>query len=86
VLPHTGYSGAQACINYILFDQDFVPYDFGYNQLSTAAGSAPERLTLRARPRKAGYLYVYLSNENPVIAEVFAGVHRQRGGLRVRVC
>jgi RHS repeat-associated protein len=39
--------------------------------LSTAAGSAPERLTLKARPRKAGYLYVYLSNENPVIAEVF---------------
>jgi RHS repeat-associated protein len=69
--PYEDSGAPKAYINYILFDQDFVPYDFGYNQLSTAAGSAPERLTLKARPRKAGYLYVYLSNENPTIAEVF---------------
>jgi hypothetical protein len=44
--PCEDFDAPKAYINYILFDLDIGPYDFGHNQLSTAAASAPERLTL----------------------------------------
>jgi hypothetical protein len=44
--PCEDFGAPKAYINYILFDLDIGPYDFGHNQLSTAAASAPERLTL----------------------------------------
>ncbi len=68
----------RAFLNYILFDEDFVPVDFGFDQVTANAeqvGVSPnvphDYLGLHVKVRQKGYLYVYLSNENPVLANVY---------------
>src|SRR5690606_30998853 len=69
----------KAFLNYILFDEDFIAYDMGWDQISTDAevtGSNPdpphERLSLQAVVRKPGYVYIYYSNEETEdIVEVY---------------
>jgi len=68
---------------HILFDDNFVPYDFGYDQVGEAGAlpSGLDKMMLEAKARKPGYLYIYLSNlssvakakvdENPTTAEVY---------------
>ncbi|MBL7874515.1 MAG: hypothetical protein JNL53_02560 [Cyclobacteriaceae bacterium] len=34
-------------------------------------GGVPDKMALEAKARKPGYLYIYLSNENPTLAEVY---------------
>ncbi len=61
----------KAYLNYILFDDQFVPYDYGFDQVSSSALNAHEKLTLSALARKPGYVYIYLSNENGKVVEVY---------------
>lgn len=71
--PAESTTAPKAYLNYILFDDNFVPYDFGYDQVGTAGAlpSGLDKMTLEAKARKPGYLYIYLSNENPTTAEVY---------------
>ncbi|MCE2995043.1 MAG: hypothetical protein LW863_05580, partial [Flammeovirgaceae bacterium] len=66
----------KAFLNYILFDKNYVPYDFGFDQISTNAletgSNVPhDKLELTALARVPGYIYVFLSNENDKIVDVF---------------
>lgn len=61
----------KAYLNYILFDEDFNLIDFGFDQLSQSAGSAHELLSLHVKVQQKGYLYIYLSNENDKIVDVY---------------
>jgi RHS repeat-associated protein len=61
----------KAYLNYILFDEDFNLIDFGFDQLSQSAGSAHELLSLHVKVQQKGYLYIYLSNENNKIVDVY---------------
>lgn len=64
----------KAFLNYILFDDDYVPYDFGYDQIETTGaipGSSSDRMNLVAKVQKPGYIYIYISNENDVEQEVY---------------
>jgi RHS repeat-associated protein len=66
----------KAYLNYILFDKDFVPYDMGWDQIDVDAlenGTDVEHdeLELTAPVRKPGYIYIYLSNENGKIVDVY---------------
>jgi RHS repeat-associated protein len=58
-------------LNYILFDSDFLPYDMGFDQVSSAGASAHEKLAIRALATKPGYAYIYFSNENGKVVEVY---------------
>ena len=71
----------RAYLNYILFDQDLNYITSGYDRVSTAAGSAHEKLffpTLNIN--EGGYLYVYVSNESNANfdAIVFSGTCLER--------
>jgi RHS repeat-associated protein len=68
----------KAYLNYILFDQNYVAYDMGWDQINasaeaTVANPNPphDYMALTANVTKAGYLYVYLSNESAQITDVF---------------
>lgn len=68
----------KAYLNYLLFDENFVVVDFGFDQISVDAkqvGVSPivphDYLNLNVKVREKGYLYVYLSNENPTLANVY---------------
>jgi|GEM_PF-1019812 len=61
----------KAYLNYILFDDKFIPYDFGFDQISSAGLSAHEYLHVQAKVAKAGYAYIYLSNENNKVVDVY---------------
>ncbi|MBT1696050.1 RHS repeat-associated core domain-containing protein [Fulvivirgaceae bacterium PWU4] len=63
----------KAYLNYILFDEDFVPYDMGWDQIDAHANSTSPHDTLRlqAVARKPGYAYIYFSNEDDEIIEVY---------------
>lgn len=64
----------KAFLNYILFDEDYIPYDFGYDQIDNTASvteGTPNKMSLLAKVRKSGYIYIYLSNENEVVQEVY---------------
>jgi len=78
VPPYEDASAPRAYLNYILFNEDFVLEDFGFDQISTAAkqlGSTPfvthEYLSLHVKVQKKGYLYIYLSNEQPTMTNVY---------------
>jgi RHS repeat-associated protein len=58
-------------LNYILFDSDFLPYDMGFDQVSNAGASAHEKLSVSALATKPGYAYIYFSNENGKVVEVY---------------
>jgi RHS repeat-associated protein len=66
-------SAPKAYLNYILFDENFVLQDFGFDQIDGSANQSVEhdRLSLHVRVRQKGYLYIYLSNENPTLVDVF---------------
>jgi RHS repeat-associated protein len=73
-------SAPKAYLNYILFDENFVLQDFGFDQISTSAKqslSLPivlvphDYLNLHIKVQKKGYLYAYLSNENPYETRVY---------------
>ncbi len=71
----------KAYLNYILFDQNFALQDFGYDQISSTAGQVVpvppnvftphDYLNLHVRVKQKGYLYVYVSNENDKVANVY---------------
>ena len=66
----------KAFLNYILFNDDYKSYDAGFTQISEAAlenGSniAHEVLQLQAAVTQPGYVYIYLSNENDEVVDVF---------------
>jgi hypothetical protein len=61
----------KAYLNYILFDENFVLVDFGFDQVSTAAASGHEYIGLHVKVQQKGYLYVYLSNEQAVQTNVY---------------
>ncbi|PSR52014.1 hypothetical protein AHMF7605_29125 [Adhaeribacter arboris] len=72
----TDKAAPKAYLNYILFDQDFIPYDLGFDQVSTQAletgkNTPHEKLGLQAIIKRPGYIYMYLSNENATITDVF---------------
>ena len=65
-----------AHLNYLLFDDDYVLQDAGFQRISTAAketgsNSPHEKLNLQAIAQKAGYIYIYLSNESSKLSEVY---------------
>jgi RHS repeat-associated protein len=67
-----------AYLNYILFDQNYVPYDFGFDRIDadalergTGTPAPHDHLHLQANITRAGYAYVYLSNESATITEVY---------------
>lgn len=64
-------SAPKAYLNYILFDEDFALVDFGFDQLSQSAASAHELLSLHVKVQQKGYLYIYLSNENNKLVDVY---------------
>jgi RHS repeat-associated protein len=66
----------KAYLNWIIFDRNFVFKDGGYVPVTTAAkenGSGGNHEPLRAliNVKEAGYVYIYLSNENETPVEVF---------------
>jgi RHS repeat-associated protein len=71
--PSQNTTAPKAYINYILFDDNYVPYDMGYDQVEPG-GAIPgsgDILSRVAKVRKPGYIYIYLSNENAVAQEVY---------------
>jgi RHS repeat-associated protein len=79
--PGSGDSAPMAYLNYIMFDRDFNPIltdvsQSNFVKISTAAketgADGPhERLFAEVIAKKAGYLYIYLSNDNPTPVDVF---------------
>ena len=72
--PYENEVPPKAFLNYILFDDNYVPYDFGYDQIGTEGampGSTSDKMSLVAKVSKPGYIYIYLSNENQVVQEVY---------------
>lgn len=65
----------KAYLNYILFDEDFMPYDMGWDQIDISADAAQsgqhDQMTLQAKVRKSGFAYIYISNEDDEIVEVY---------------
>jgi RHS repeat-associated protein len=68
----------RAFINYLLFDENFALVDAGFDQVTTNAeqvGVSPnvlhDYLSLHVKIKQKGYLYVYVSNEHPVLANVY---------------
>ncbi|MGB5978003.1 MAG: M91 family zinc metallopeptidase, partial [Cyclobacteriaceae bacterium] len=74
--------GAYAYLNYIFYDKNFEDDAIGgFKRTSTAGANAFEKLTLDFIPEKEGYLYVYVSNEEPVARDIYFDdlkiVHKQ---------
>ncbi len=63
----------KAYLNYILFDGDFNLEDFGFDQIDATADQSAIHgyLSLHVKVKKKGYLYIYLSNEDPMQVDVF---------------
>jgi RHS repeat-associated protein len=68
----------KAYLNYILFDDNFQLIDFGFDQISASAaqtGISPDKdhdyLSLHVKVQQKGYLYIYVSNEDPVQTNVY---------------
>jgi RHS repeat-associated protein len=66
----------KAYLNYILFDKNFVAYDMGIDQINIEAlengtDIPHDHMYLEAYVTKPGYVYIYLSNENPKQQEVY---------------
>ena len=64
----------KAYLNYLLFDENFVLVDFGFDQISADCQQEipdptpvpHDHLSLHVKVKQKGYLYVYLSNEQSV--------------------
>jgi RHS repeat-associated protein len=61
----------KAYVNYLLFDLNFNLVDFGFHQVTTTAATTWDYLSVGVKVKQTGYLYVYLSNENNTIANVY---------------
>lgn len=69
----------KAYLNYLLFDENFILVDFGFDQVSADCeqeGLDPivphDHLSLHVKVEQKGFLYVYLSNEQPeVVTDVY---------------
>ena len=88
-LSHTeddnGTTAPKAYLNFIFLDRDMNPVstDFGFKQITTAAAEhgqdgPHERLSLSYTAKQAGYLYIYLSNDNLTASEVYFDDFRVR--------
>jgi RHS repeat-associated protein len=76
--PYEDATAPKAYLNYILFDENFVLQDFGFDQIGLNAkqvGVTPvvphDYMNLHVKVKKKGYLYVYLSNEQAVPTNVY---------------
>ncbi len=76
--PYEDASAPRAYLNYILFDENFVLKDFGFDQISIGAkqvGVTPivqhDYLNLHVKVQQKGYLYIYLSNEQAFQTNVY---------------
>jgi RHS repeat-associated protein len=71
--PYEDAAAPKAYLNYVLFNESYGLEDFGYDQIDMAAdqNGIHDRLSLHFKIKKKGYLYVFLSNENPVIQNVY---------------
>jgi RHS repeat-associated protein len=69
--PYEDATAPKAYINYILFDENFVLKDFGFDQIAASATGAHDYLSLHVKVQQKGYLYVYLSNEQAVRTNVY---------------
>jgi RHS repeat-associated protein len=72
----TGYEdpvAPKAYLNYVLFDDQFNLLDFGFDQVDTGSdqNGVHDQLSLHVKVQKKGYLYVFISNENPVMQNVY---------------
>jgi RHS repeat-associated protein len=68
--------GPRAYLNWVIFDKDYNLKNGGYVRMSTAAreygqDGAHEKLAENITITEPGYVYIYLSNENPTPVEVF---------------
>jgi RHS repeat-associated protein len=64
--------GAYAYINYIFYDKNFEEKALvGFDRTTTAAANSFEELSLTFTAEKEGYLFVYLSNEEPTAVEAY---------------
>jgi hypothetical protein len=63
----------KAFLNYVLFDDQFNLVDFGFDQVDTGSdqNGVHDQLSLHVKVQKKGYLYVFISNENPVMQNVY---------------
>jgi RHS repeat-associated protein len=68
----------KAYLNYLLFDQNFVLQDFGFDQIGTngeqvgvSPVTAADYMSLHVKVKQQGFLYVYVSNKNPTIQNVY---------------
>jgi RHS repeat-associated protein len=74
--PDVDGTRPKAFINYLLFDENFVPYDGGFTQvpanaLETGSGITHKLMQLQKVVPRPGYAYVYLSNENDKLVDVY---------------
>ena len=61
-----------AYVNYLMFNEDYLLVDFGYQQVSTAALNNPhELLSLTTVAPQNGFMYIYLTNESALDLDVF---------------
>ncbi|NJM24752.1 MAG: RHS repeat-associated core domain-containing protein [Bacteroidia bacterium] len=76
-----GGSAPMACLNYITFNSDYEPIIGDTSQTNfvkvttlareTGSDIAHEKLSAEIVIKEAGYMYIYLSNDNPLPVEVF---------------
>jgi RHS repeat-associated protein len=77
LVPKTDNGGPKAYLNWLVFDRNFGFITGGFQQISTncretGADVAHERLASPSITiQEPGYVYVYLSNENPTLVEVY---------------
>ena len=69
-------SAPRAFLNYILFDENFEVMQMGFDQVDAAcredgSGVPQDSLMLEVTVKKPGFLYIYLSNENRKVVDVF---------------
>jgi len=72
----TSTGGPKAYLNYLVFDRDYNFKTGGYKRLGTTAKEdgtnvAHESMTASITIQEAGYVYIYLSNEEATPVEVF---------------
>ncbi len=61
-----------AYVNYLMFNEDYLLVDFGYQQVSTTALNNPhELLSISTVAPQNGFMYIYLTNESALDLDVF---------------
>ncbi|MDN5205235.1 RHS repeat-associated core domain-containing protein [Fulvivirgaceae bacterium BMA10] len=76
-LPGNANAGIpKGYLNFLLFDKNYNLVEAGFEQISAAAfedgsNTAHEKLSSQVIAPKEGYLYIYVSNENETLADVY---------------